>query len=70
MLDYAIGKIYDVDKDGKLNASERKAANEAIREVSSFNLIFSEFMKTKKNFLERKLLNQKLHKQSNPTHGK
>jgi len=34
MLDYAIGKIYDVDKDGKLNASERKAANEAIREVS------------------------------------
>jgi len=32
--DYVISKLYDKDGDGKLNADERKAADEAVRNVS------------------------------------
>jgi len=32
--DYIISKIFDKDGDGKLNAEERKAADEAVRNVS------------------------------------
>jgi len=32
--DYVISKIYDKDGDGKLNQEERKAADEAVRNVS------------------------------------
>ena len=33
--DYVISKIFDKDGDGKLNPSERKAADEAVRNVST-----------------------------------
>lgn len=32
--DYVISKLFDKDGDGKLNAQERKAAEEAVRNVS------------------------------------
>ena len=32
--DYVISKIFDKDGDGKLNQEERKAADEAVRNVS------------------------------------
>jgi hypothetical protein len=32
--DYVISKLFDKDGDGKLNAEERRAAEEAIRNVS------------------------------------
>ena len=32
--DFVISKIFDKDGDGKLNAEERKAADEAVRNVS------------------------------------
>lgn len=32
--DYVIAKIFDKDGDGKLNTNERKAADEAVRDVS------------------------------------
>ena len=31
--DYVISKLYDLDKDGKLNEQERKAALEAVQNV-------------------------------------
>ena len=31
--DYVLSKMYDKDGDGKLNTSERKAADEAVRNV-------------------------------------
>ena len=34
--DYVISKIFDKDNDGKLNVSERKAADEAVKNVRSF----------------------------------
>jgi hypothetical protein len=39
--DYMIAKIFDKDKDGKLNAKERKEADEAIKNVSIFKLLIS-----------------------------
>jgi len=38
--DYVISKLFDKDGDGKLNAEERKAADEAVRNVSSFCLSY------------------------------
>jgi hypothetical protein len=38
--DYVISKLFDKDGDGKLNAQERKAADEAVRNVS-FNLFLT-----------------------------
>ena len=32
--DFVISKLFDKDGDGKLNAQERKAADEAVRNVS------------------------------------
>jgi len=32
--DYVISKLHDIDHDGKLNAEERKAALEAVKNVS------------------------------------
>ena len=32
--DYVISKFFDIDGDGKLNAEERKAAEEAVKNVS------------------------------------
>jgi hypothetical protein len=38
--DFVISKIFDKDGDGKLNAEERKAADEAVRNVSiSFGIL-------------------------------
>ena len=37
--DYVIAKLFDKDKDGKLNAQERKAAMEALSNVNSSSLI-------------------------------
>lgn len=33
--DFVISKIFDKDGDGKLNAEERKAADDAVRNVSN-----------------------------------
>jgi hypothetical protein len=35
--DYVISKIFDKDGDGKLNTSERQAADQAVRDVSQLN---------------------------------
>lgn len=37
--DYVISKLYDKDGDGKLNAEERRAAEEAIKNVSRLLII-------------------------------
>jgi len=36
--DYVLSKKFDLDGDGKLNSSERKAADDAIRNVSYLHL--------------------------------
>lgn len=42
--DYVISKLFDKDGDGKLNADERKAAEEAIRNVSLNIFLLKKFL--------------------------